>query len=178
MKECPACGRTYSEVNRFCTADGTKLADAVKRAAEPEGTKEPRSIPPPPEPLPMRLTIIDQSDEGRRSRVIQGLVLDMGLQGMRVQTGTVETGRLNIIRDHTIAFKNKLEIEVDLPSATVKLTGFAAWYKPLGDGMNWSVGIYIRSMPSADREVYEEYLKELAGRNGSEGAPASSSTAR
>jgi hypothetical protein len=97
------------------------------------------------------------------------------MQGMRVQTGTVETGRLNIIRDHTIAFKNKLEMEVDLPSATIRLTGFAAWYKPLGDGMNWAVGVYIRSMPAADREVYEQYLRELAGHNGSGKAPASSS---
>lgn len=175
MKKCPSCGRTYSEVNRFCTADGARLVDEAKVAAEPEEPREQRNIPPPPEPLPMRLTIIDQSDEGRRSRVIQGLVLDLGMQGMRVQTGTVETGRLNIIRDHTIAFKNKLEMEVDLPSATIRLTGFAAWYKPLGDGMNWAVGVYIRSMPAADREVYEGYLRELAERNGSGKAPASSS---
>ena len=110
----------------------------------------------------MRLTIIDQSDDGHRSRVIQGLVLDTGQQGIRIQTGTVETGRLNIVRDHTIAFKNKLEIEVDLPNATVTCTGFAAWYKPAGDGINWTVGVYIRDMSAADRRVYDEYLKELS----------------
>ena len=109
----------------------------------------------------MRLTIIDQAKSGRRSRVIQGLVHDVGKQGMRVQTGTVETGRLNIIRDHTIAFKNKLEVEVDLPTATVCFTGFAAWYKPVGEGMSWMVGVYIRDMPAADRKAYDEYLDKL-----------------
>jgi hypothetical protein len=176
MKECPSCGRTYSDLNRFCTADGRKLIDAEKSAVEPpKEAQEHRSIPAPPEPLPMRLTIIDQGDEGRRSRVINGLVLDVGMQGMRIQTGTVETGRLNIIRDHTIAFKNKLEMEIDLPTATVRLTGFAAWYKPMGDGVNWTVGVYIRNMAAADREIYEAYLKELAELNGSGRAPASSS---
>ncbi len=78
-----------------------------------------------------------------------------------MQTGTVETGRLNIIRDHTIAFKNKLEVEVDLPAATVRLTGFAAWYKPVGEGLSWMVGVYIRDMPASDRKVYDEYLDTL-----------------
>ncbi|HWP44731.1 MAG TPA: hypothetical protein VNO14_15895 [Blastocatellia bacterium] len=175
MKECPACGRAYSDFSRFCTTDGTRLIEPQKSASGPEEEKQQRSIPAPPEPLPMRLTIIDQGDEGRRSRVIQGLVLDVSLQGMRIQTGTVETGRLNIIRDHTIAFKNKLEMEVDLPRATVKLTGFAAWYRPLDDGVSWAVGVYIRSMPAADRELYEEYLRELAGQSGLGRAPASTS---
>ena len=162
MKECPKCGRTYKEENRFCSVDGTKLIEAVQNdEAVPDDEKEQRRIPAPPVPLPMRLTIIDQGKTGRRSRVIQGLVHDVGDQGMRVQTGTVETGRLNIIRDHTIAFKNKLEVEVDLPQGTVKFTGFAAWYKPIGEGISWMVGIYIRDMPAADRKIYDQYLKTL-----------------
>jgi hypothetical protein len=119
----------------------------------------------------MRLTIIDQGDAGHRSRVIQGRVLDLGRQGMRIETGTVETGQLNIIRDHTIAFKNKLELEVDLPAATVKLTGLAAWYKPLGDGVCWAVGIYIRDMPAADRRAYDSYLNELSRSAGRASVP-------
>jgi hypothetical protein len=120
----------------------------------------------------MRLTIVDQGDEGRRSRVIQGLVHDVSHQGMRIETGTVETGHLNIVRDHTIAFKNKIEVEVDLPDQTVRYTGFAAWYKPSADGINWMVGVYIRDMPAADRKVYDAYLNSLAGRGGRAGAPA------
>jgi hypothetical protein len=162
MKECPKCGRSYEEANRFCSVDGTALRDTTESAETvPDDDKDKRRIPAPPEPLPMRLTIIDQAKSGRRSRVIQGLVHDVGKQGMRVQTGTVETGRLNIIRDHTIAFKNKLEVEVDLPAGTVRFTGFAAWYKPVGEGMSWMVGVYIRDMPAADRKAYDEYLDKL-----------------
>jgi hypothetical protein len=162
MKECPKCGRVYEEANRFCSVDGTALKEAAQaEGAVPDDDKGKRRIPAPPEPLPMRLTIIDQGKTGRRSRVIQGLVHDVGKQGMRVQTGTVETGRLNIIRDHTIAFKNKLEVEVDLPDATVRFTGFAAWYKPVGEGLSWMVGVYIRDMPAADRKAYDEYLDRL-----------------
>lgn len=174
MKECPSCQRSYSDGNRFCTVDGTKLEEAAQDAVDLDEDKERRQIPAPPDPLPMRLRIIDQGDEGHRSRVIQGLVHDVGKQGMRVQTGTVETGRLNIIRDHTVAFKNKLEVEVDLPKGTVKFTGFAAWYKPVADGISWMVGVYIRDMPSADRKVYDDYLEELSSRGGTESATSGS----
>jgi hypothetical protein len=91
---------------------------------------------------------------------------------MRVQTGTIETGKLNIIRDHTIAFKNRLELEFDLPRQTVKCTGFAAWYKPEADGLVWVVGVYIRDMPAADRKAYDQYLDELASGRATEVAPA------
>jgi len=97
--------------------------------------------------------------------------LDFGKQGMRIQTGTVETGHLHIIRDHTVAFKNKLEVEVDLPNATVRFTGFAAWYRPEADGLFWVVGVYIRDMAAADRQAYDEYLKLLGQTAGSQSAP-------
>jgi hypothetical protein len=162
MKECPECHRFYAETNRFCTMDGAKLVESSQSTG---GLDEPNEakIPPPPVPLPMRLTIIDQSDEGHRSRIIQGVVLDTGEQGLRIKTGTIETGQLNIIRDHTVAFKNKIEVEIDLPTKTIQVTGFAAWYKPVGDGINWTVGVYIRDMSAEDRRAYEQYLKTLSG---------------
>jgi PilZ domain len=163
MKVCPDCNRSYATSINFCVADGVKLVESESKASENgEESKNQRRVPPPPEPLPMRLRIIDQSDEGNRSRVIQGLAIDLSQQGMRIQTGTVETGHLNIIRDHTVAFKNKLEVEIDLPRGTVKLNGVASWYKPSGDGVNWMVGVYIRDMPSADRHLYDEYLADLS----------------
>jgi hypothetical protein len=172
MKECPDCRRLYPDENSFCTIDGTKLIRSVQNASDFEEGKGKRRIPQPPKPLPMRMTIIDQGDEGHRSRVIEGVVLDVGEQGMRVQTGTVETGKLHIIRDHTIAFKNKLEVEIDLPNATVQFTGFAAWYKPEAEGLFWVVGLYIRDMPAADRQAYDEYLKKLTSSSASGSAPA------
>jgi hypothetical protein len=171
MKECPQCNGLFPETNRFCPVDGSKLVESVQSTGDLAEGKTHRSIPPPEEPLPMRLTIIDQGDEGHRSRVIKGRVLDLGRQGMRIETGTVETGHLNIIRDHTIAFKNRLELEVDLPEATVKLTGLAAWYKPSSDGISWAVGIYIRDMSAADRKAYDRYLNELAGEPAQASAP-------
>jgi hypothetical protein len=152
-----------------------RLVESEANAAgDTDESKNERRVPPPPEPLPMRLRIIDQSDEGNRSRVIPGLALDLSQQGMRIQTGTVETGHLNIIRDHTIAFKNKLEVEIDLPRATVKLNGVASWYKPSEDGVNWMVGVYIRDMPAADRHAYDDYLKTLSSRKPGERPPSES----
>jgi hypothetical protein len=172
MKECPECRRLFPDDNSFFTIDGKKLIRSVQSASDLEEGKGKRRIPPPARPLPMRMTIIDQGDEGHRSRVIEGVVLDVGEQGMRAQTGTVETGKLHIIRDHTIAFKNKLEVEIDLPTATVKFTGFAAWYRPEAEGLFWVVGLYIRDMPAADRQAYDEYLKKLASGSASESVPA------
>lgn len=162
----------YPDDNSFCTIDGTRLIRSVQNASDLEEGKGKRRIPPPPKPLPMRMTIIDQGDEGHRSRVIEGLVLDVGEQGMRVQTGTVETGKLHIIRDHTVAFKNKLEVEIDLPTGTIKFTGFAAWYRPEAEGLFWVVGLYIKDMPAVDRQAYDQYLMWLAGKGASESAPA------
>lgn len=171
MKKCPQCGRSFPLSNRFCTIDGAVLVES-QSGERPD--MEQRAIPPPPDPLPMRMTIVDQSDEGHRSRVINGQALDVSHQGMRIKTGTIETGRLNVIRDHTIAFKNLLDVEIDLPSTTIHLTGFAAWYKPAEDGMNWTVGVYIRNMATGDRKIYDDYLKELSSQNGSISAPAGS----
>ena len=109
----------------------------------------------------MRMTIIDADDENHSSRGIDGLVRDVGENGMRIQTGTVQTGQLNVIRDHTTAFKNRLEIDVFLPDGPVHVSGFAAWYKPAPDGVNWNVGVYIRDMTSADRARYNAYIQSL-----------------
>src|SRR5262245_24606522 len=119
MKECTSCGRFYADGNNFCGHDGNKLTETVQGTGDLDEQKEHRRIPRPAHPLSMRLRIVDQGDDDRRSRVIPGLVRDVSGQGMLVQTGTVETGQLNIIRDHTIAFKNKLEVEVDLPNGTM-----------------------------------------------------------
>jgi hypothetical protein len=149
-----------------------KLIRSVQNTDELQQGHGQRQIPPPPNPVPLRVTIIDQGDEGHRSRKIDGLALDFGKQGMRIQTGTIETGQLHIIRDHTVAFKNKLEVEVDLPNATIRFTGFAAWYRPEADGLFWVVGLYIRDMGAADRHAYDEYLKLLSQNSGSATAPA------
>lgn len=163
MKQCPTCNKSYPDASRFCSVDGTPLAEAEGEGGSTKGGASQREIPPPPQPLPMRMTIIDQGDEDRRSRVIVGQVLDLGTQGLRIKTGTVETGQLNLIRDHTVAFKNKLEIEFDTPGGTIRCTGFASWYRQAGDSVNWLAGIYIRDMPAADREKYDAYLDDLAG---------------
>ena len=172
MKECPTCRRFFPDRNSFCSFDGLKLIRSVQNSEELQQGQGQRQIPPPPKPVQLRVTIIDQSDEGHRSRVIDGLALDFGKQGMRIQTGTIETGQLHIIRDHTVAFKNKLEIEVDLPNSPVRFTGFAAWYRPEAEGLFWVVGVYIRDMAATDRQAYDEYLQTLLRGAEPPGVPA------
>lgn len=118
---------------------------------------------PPEAGLPVRLTIVDADDEGKRSRTIVGKVVDLSLQGMHIQTTTIESDSLNIIKDHTVAFKNRLDIEIDLPVGTVHIEGFAVWYRPAEDQINWSVGVYIKEMSSQDLELYEGYLTSVGG---------------
>lgn len=133
--------------------------DAVNPQAEspqPKVEPDPSSL-----NLPLRLTIIDTDDEGNKSRTIPGVVHDASPQGMRIQTGTVATGHLNIVKDHTVAFKNRLDIEVDIPTGTVHMDGFAVRYNRAPDGINWIVYIYIKEMPRADRRLYEAYLKTV-----------------
>jgi eukaryotic-like serine/threonine-protein kinase len=169
MKECPVCYRSYSEDNAFCSRDGSKLVMAggvrssVRRATgslAPPGPDVADNYTPPEAGLPVRLTIVDADDEGHKSHTITGKMIDMSMQGMHVQTNAVESDSLNIIKDHTIAFKNRLDIEIDLPAGTICLEGFAVWYKPAPDGRNWNVGIYIKDMPPDDRDRYEAFLEE------------------
>jgi serine/threonine protein kinase len=142
-------------------ADDPAPAPAPASETPEGGDEERRRIAPPPVPLRMRMTIVDADDESNTSRRIDGVVRDLSENGMRIETGTIETGHLNIIRDHTTAFKNRLELEVELPGGMVRVSGFAAWYRPAPDGVNWNVGVYIRDMPSADRTLYNSYLKNL-----------------
>jgi hypothetical protein len=167
MKECPKCTRVFSDDNNYCGFDGTRLTESVQSTGDLDENKERRRIPKPDAPLPLRLRIIDHEDDDHRSRVIPGVVQDVSHQGMLIRTGTIETGQLNIIRDHTIAFKNRLEVEVDLPNGSVRFTGFAAWYKRAPDELNWVVGIYIKDMTSEHRQRYDAYLSELSKAEGS-----------
>ena len=93
---------------------GSGLQKASYSGIDPLGESKPQvEKPPPPEAgLPIRLTIIDADDEGHKSRTISGDVLDLSLQGMCIQTSAVESDSLNIIKDHTVAFKNRLNIEI------------------------------------------------------------------
>lgn len=129
-----------------------------------ENLASPTAKPPAPEAgLTVRLTIVDADDEENRSHTIAGKVIDLSLQGMHIQTTAVESDSLNIIKDHTVAFKNRLDIEIDLPVGTVFIEGFAVWYRPSEDGINWSVGIYIKEMSGSDLELYEGYLTSIGG---------------
>lgn len=113
--------------------------------------------------LPVRITIVDADDEENRSHTIVGKVVDLSLQGMHIQTTAIESDSLNIIKDQTTAFKNRLDIEIDLPVGTVSIEGFAVWYRPSEDQANWNVGIYIKEMSGEDLERYEGYLTSIGG---------------
>jgi eukaryotic-like serine/threonine-protein kinase len=153
-------------VTLLMRASATELYKPNPKPLPLETTAEPTAPAPPPPPapapsldLPLRLTIIDADDEGNKSRTIPGSVQDASVQGMRIITGTVSTGHLNIVRDHTVAFKNRLEIEVDLPDGTISIDGFAVRYNRAPDGINWIVYIYIKDMPRNDRRRYEEFVR-------------------
>lgn len=144
------------------SADESPTAAETPAETTPSSPIAPEAAPTASYDLPLRLTIIDADNEGNRSRTIPGRVQEASPQGMRILTGTIETGQLNIIRDHTVAFKNRLAIEVDLPDGTVHMTGFAVRYHRAPDGRNWVVYIYIKEMPRDDRRRYEAFLRERA----------------
>ncbi|MCS7079435.1 MAG: serine/threonine protein kinase [Chloracidobacterium sp.] len=144
----------------YFAPSGTVPASPAAAASPPEVA--PVELPAASLDLPLRLTIIDADDEGNRSRTILGRVQEASPQGLRILTGTIETEQLNIIRDHTVAFKNRLAIEVDLPDGTVHMSGFAVRYNRAPDGRNWVVYIYIKEMPRDDRRRYEAFLRERA----------------
>jgi hypothetical protein len=154
MKECPTCQNRYPDDQEYCAKDNARLIDPSNNRTDKRE--------PPEAGLPVRLTIIDADNEGHKSRTIGGKVVDLSSQGMHIQTSAVESDSLNIIKDHTVAFKNHLDIEIDLPTGTVHIDGFAVWYRPAADGRNWDVGIYIKEMPAADLDLYEDFLATIS----------------
>ncbi|MFQ3581961.1 MAG: serine/threonine-protein kinase [Chloracidobacterium sp.] len=153
--------QSVGDTERFTVNQNMPPASKIE---SPNGAESPsaQATLAPSHDLPLRLTIIDADDEGNRSRTIPGRVQEASPQGMRILTGTIETGQLNIIRDHTVAFKNRLDIEVDLPDGTVHMSGFAVRYNRAPDGRNWVVYIYIKEMPRGDRRRYEAFLRQSA----------------
>ncbi len=158
-KNAEARPRTMEEVAEFAARC---MPERVARLSASSDKQVALPAPPPASlGLPLRLTIVDADDEGNKSRTISGVVEDASIQGMRIKTGTVATGQLNIIKDHTVAFKNRLDIEVDLPDGTVRMDAFAVRYNRAPDGLNWTVYIYIKDMPRADRRLYEDFLAKV-----------------
>ncbi len=158
---CQAWLQRQDEPEYFAAATARNTTEMAPTTA-PMSPTDPKTSTLPSYDLPLRLTIIDADNDGNRSRTIPGRVQEASPQGMRILTGIIEAGQLNIIRDHTVAFKNRLAIEVDLPDGTVHMNGFAVRYHRAPDGQNWVVYIYIKEMPRDDRRRYEAFLRAQA----------------
>jgi len=110
----------------------------------------------------VRFRIIDSKNPAVHSRILQGKVLDISLEGLSIGTNTVQIDGLHVF--HPLSpQKNRLEIEVefhpDLPP--LRTLAEVKWYSRVEDETGWiyKMGVNWESLSESDRQTLKSFLK-------------------
>lgn len=110
----------------------------------------------------VRFRIIDSKNPAIRSRILQGKVLDISLEGLCIGTNTVQIDGLHVFHPSSPQ-RNKLEIEVelrpDLP--LLRILAEVKWYSRVKDEVGWiyKMGVNWGSLSESDRQTLKSFLK-------------------
>jgi hypothetical protein len=112
---------------------------------------------------PVNFRIIDSKNPAICSRMIQGKLLDISMEGICIGTNTVQIDGLHVFHPSS-PYKNKLEIEVDLHPDLPRLRTFAEvrWYSRVEDGNGWiyKIGVNWESLNEGDRQILKSFFKK------------------
>ena len=110
----------------------------------------------------VKFRILDGKNPAICSRVIQGRVLDISSEGLRIGTNIVQIDGLHVFHPSS-PYKNKLEIEVELHPDLPRLRTLAEvkWYSRVEDEMGWiyKMGVNWESLNDNDRQTLKSFFK-------------------
>ena len=100
----------------------------------------------------------DSADSGvQHLRAVAGHTVNLSLMGLAVVLRAK-----NIDVQYLTGGQGSMSIELDLPNGvSLEIHATPVRYEKLDDG--YLIGAQISQMSDRDRELYEEYLKQLAG---------------
>lgn len=99
----------------------------------------------------------ENSDTGvQHMRAVAGHTVDLSAMGLAVMLHAQ-----NIDPQYLTGGENSMSIELDLPSGvSIEIEAMPARYEKRDDG--YLIGARITNISERDRELYEEYLKEIS----------------
>jgi hypothetical protein len=110
----------------------------------------------------VKFRILDSKNPAIYSRMIQGKVLDISVEGLCIGTNIVQIDGLHVFHPSSL-YRNKLEIEVelhpDLPN--LKTLAEVKWYSRVEDEKGWiyKMGISWESLSESGRQTLKNFLK-------------------
>lgn len=111
------------------------------------------------------LRIVSVKDQKWASKPTKILVNDLSAGGLRAQVPAVSIDNLHVIGylSESAWTPNILDIGMELPSApswSISLEGTARWYRKIGVGPDYFLGVYIELVSQADREKLLAFLEQ------------------
>ncbi len=110
----------------------------------------------------VRFRIVDSKNPAIRSRILQGKVLDISMEGLCIGTNTVQIDGLHVFHPSSPQ-SNKLEIEVELHQDLPPLRTLAEvkWYSRVVEeaGRIYKMGVNWESLSESDRQTLKSFLK-------------------
>ena len=110
----------------------------------------------------VKFKILDSRNPAVRSRLIQGRVLNISMEGLCIGTSIVQIDGLHVFHGSSPR-RNKLEVEVDLRDGLPQLKTIAQvkWYRRVEDEVGWiyEVGINWEGLNDEDQGVLKKFLK-------------------
>ncbi len=111
----------------------------------------------------VKFRIIDSKNPAICSRVIQGKVLDISVEGLCIGTNMVQIDGLHVFHPSS-PYQNKLEIEVELRPDLPGLRTLAEvkWYSRVEEESVWiyKMGVNWESLSESDRQTLKGFLKK------------------
>lgn len=115
--------------------------------------------------IPVRFRILKEGVEVQISEPADGIIRDINLEGLALETPSVEIDGLHISYDEDPARKNRVFLQWELPSGKlIKAVGETAWYERTSiEGSSFLAGLKFREISEEDREALKEFLEISSG---------------
>ncbi len=110
----------------------------------------------------VKFKILDSRNPTVYSRVIQGRLLNISMEGLCIGTSIVQVDGLHVFHAPS-PYQNKLEVEIDLREGLSQLKTLAQvkWYRRVEDQFGWiyEVGIKWEGLNDGEQEVLKKFLR-------------------